>query len=394
MSKSFELIPQDVLFFKDARPMEASDAGLGANWPRPDQLYNAFHNNLIHTWPEMQEWEGAKHDVKEKDKNKTSSFRFGPLKMIGPFPKKGNTMYFPRPLDWDMILVKNDGVTNLPKPLTHMFLSKNKEKTKFPQWIDDKKYASYLSGNFDEISDLDELFSCDRNIGIAISAKTGTAEDGRIYQAEYLRLNSDVSLAFEAECVLKPKKLNNLVDVLEREDLPKKIFIGGQRGVCHMVENKQGLQIPKSKGIEKESRFVRWTLLTPAVNNSGMLPGWVDVDSGNVKLKQSIEPRRENESREQWKIRQNSAPSFSENCKLIAACVGKPVLFSGWDLQANKPKGTVKAVPAGSVYIFECESIDEAKALIKVLSYPNRRSDVYGEKGFGVGVCSFYNLSK
>ncbi|MBP5509338.1 MAG: hypothetical protein J6Z49_00295 [Kiritimatiellae bacterium] len=47
MGYRLKLIPRDVLFFKDARPMEASDAGHGGNWPRPDQFYNAIHHALL-----------------------------------------------------------------------------------------------------------------------------------------------------------------------------------------------------------------------------------------------------------------------------------------------------------------------------------------------------------
>jgi hypothetical protein len=41
---TFHLAPRDLLFLRDARPMEAGDAGLGAHWPRPDQLWNALLN--------------------------------------------------------------------------------------------------------------------------------------------------------------------------------------------------------------------------------------------------------------------------------------------------------------------------------------------------------------
>jgi CRISPR-associated protein Cmr3 len=38
---------------------------------------------------------------------------------------------------------------------------------------------------------------------------------------------------------------------------------------------------------------------------------------------------------------------------LRAACVGRPVSVSGWDMAARRPKPTRRLVPAGSVYFFE-----------------------------------------
>ena len=59
------------------------------------------------------------------------------------------------------------------------------------------------------------------------------------------------------------------------------------------------------------------------------------------------------------------------------------------------------AVPAGSVYYFECESEEDSRKLVKALNWhgdepkgtriTNRRSSILGEKGYGVGVCSSWD---
>jgi hypothetical protein len=62
------------------------------------------------------------------------------------------------------------------------------------------------------------------------------------------------------------------------------------------------------------------------------------------------------------------------------------------------PKPTIYCVPAGSVYYFETK---EPKKLIDALTWhgsqqkdissiTNRRSGLYGEMGYGIGVCSVY----
>ena len=74
-----------------------------------------------------------------------------------------------------------------------------------------------------------------------------------------------------------------------------------------------------------------------------------------------------------------------ETARLIAACIGKAVAFSGYDSQVRE-KPTELAVPAGSAYVFECETVEEAGKLVAALNL-KPLSDL-GEKGFGLGVCS------
>lgn len=381
MGYRLKLIPRDVLFFKDARPMEASDAGHGGNWPRPDQFYNAIRHALLRQWPEMQEWEGNLHTKRNGDKD--SSFRFGALKTFGPFPMKDGEIYFPMPLDWNMEVIPLCQ-TDLPPPLTHGFRSKSREKRRDPQWFSRTDFETYLKGESPKVENVDaKLYGVDRNIGIGIDPDSASARDGAFYQAEYLRLCDDVVLAADAECLLKPKLRKETVDVFAREDCPSTVIFGGQQGICAILYETDSLMLPKTSEIS--TTYLRWTLLTPALFPSGWKPGWVS-ENGKVMLPRSRVERLSDESREEWKKRQNAEIGF--DAKLIAARIGKPLAFSGWDLQAKGPKPTVLAVPAGSSYVFRCASVDEAKALANVLNAPNRRSDLNGEKGFGIGLCS------
>jgi len=45
-------------------------------------------------------------------------------------------------------------------------------------------------------------------------------------------------------------------------------------------------------------------------------------------------------------------------------------------------------VPSGSCYVFECGTVDEARALAAALAPDRPRSTIFGEKGFGIGICS------
>ena len=79
------------------------------------------------------------------------------------------------------------------------------------------------------------------------------------------------------------------------------------------------------------------------------------------------------------------------NARLVAACISKPIHFSGWDLGEQGPKPTLVAVPAGSVYYFEADTDEDARALVGAL-HSRTRSDYFGEKGMGLGYCGTWEF--
>lgn len=367
---SFTASPRDLLFLRDARPMEASDPGLGANWPRPDQLWYGLIHAFHRQWPVRQTWEGPAH-TKRTNERAESSDRFGALRAIGPFPVRAGVPFLPTPLDWDQQLVPC-GDTNLPAPLKYAFRAKRLGKTAFPEWISAADYAAYLDDR-QPLPPLEDpkLYAADRNIGIAMDPSTGATVDGKLYQAEYLRLDKDVDLAFQAACDLKPKGGGAEIDAFALPDVPGELIVGGQQGVVRLAKTPELALVPALPPITTPR--LRWTLLAPAVFAHGWLPGWcVDSRKG---------PEHEKQPRGTVMLPDASAT-------LVAARVGKPVAFSGWDLQQDgAPKPTSLAVPAGSCFVFDCGTLESAQRLADAL-HGRCRSDRLGEKGFGLGVCS------
>ena len=382
---TFTLTPRDVLFLRDARPMEASDAGLGANWPRPDQLYHALLSAFRLRWPERQAWE-VEHIYRGKCDDNTT-FRFGSLKTFGPFPKKGDDIFFPRPLDLDMELIKCEG-TDLPPPLKYAFCANSKDKETRPQWVSRTTFERYLARQREIklVEKDDDLYGADRNIGIGINPDTGTTVEHKLYQAEYLRLKEGVALVGEASCAMKLKNQVRVIDAYNPKDTGgeciEKVVIGGQQGICSLEIDKFKFELPKRPEGQPTTRFVRWTLLTPAIFQAGKepnpkqgealrkqegpvygwLPAWcMPTDTqgvhrdkiGKVMLAKSLN-RNDGESRQAWKNRQHAAGTIG--AKLVAARIDKPIAFSGWELPtattSGGPKPTMLAVPAGSCYIF------------------------------------------
>ncbi len=398
-SYSFHIEPRDLLFIRDARPMEASDAGVGANWPRPDQIYSAFINAFHAQWPDFQSWEGHKHNQNDRDGNKDSSYRFGALKTAGPFPVRGEEVYLPCPLDlssdddgklYSMKLLESKN-TDMLKPLTHAFSSVKLGKAELPHWISSSDYAKYLRGESFKPKH-ETLYHAERNIGIGIDPLSKTTEEGKLYQAEYLRFKSETKMAVFASCEIVFDKLINNGSF--------EMIMGGQQGVC-MVNQVSDIPLPSSccESNISSSLFLKWTLISPAVypqigaHSGGWLPSWIDSRTGQVLLPKGDTERKTGEQREVWRKRISSIEKFS--AKLIAARIGKPLVFSGWDLKTGA-KPTYLAVPAGSVYVFEFKNYEELKELLKTLSWngdsgnevKNRRSTLFGEKGYGLGICS------
>ncbi|HRI65288.1 MAG TPA: type III-B CRISPR module-associated Cmr3 family protein [Polyangium sp.] len=83
----------------------------------------------------------------------------------------------------------------------------------------------------------------------------------------------------------------------------------------------------------KKTMTARILLVTPAMFADGALPRW------------------------------NRSPCPADkNVKvtIAAACVGRPVVVSGWDVAKNQPKATRRLAPAGSVYFVNLEGTPEA----------------------------------
>ena len=391
-NKCFTLEPRDVLFFRDGRPMDVDkdrsddifNVGHGANWPRPDQLFSAVIHELLHD-PDAseREWYGKVND----------------LRITGPFPLLDGQLYLPMPLDWDMRLIAFDnviGLTDIPAPLTAGFADRVPEKKSYPRWINYTDYERYLKGEVgigqgenkpDEPRNVDKkLYGVEPRVGTTLDAATGASlrvsgkhESGQ-YEAEYLRLGNDVRMI----CEIETQKVDELGG--------RSVRFGGQNGMVRFEVTAERLKMRLGALPHGEtSRFVRWTLLTPALFAAGWYPNWLEKSgngdcTGKVMIPMNKVLRIPGETRAAYRTRMNLECKPFETARLVAACIGKAIAFSGYDTQGYE-KPTELAVPAGSSYVFECATPVEAAKLLEALNL-KPLSDL-GEKGFGLGVCSY-----
>lgn len=367
--RKYELKPRDVLFFRDGRPMDADKSkkndvcniGHGAVWPRPDHLFNGVMHALLKETP-------------------NADYRsFTSLKVAGPYPLKGNVLYLPRPLDWDMEVELCDN-TDLPEPLEYGFIDRVDGKKKYPAWIKVEDYQKYLRGEDRGLSDNafkygdGDLFGIENRIGTTLDSYTGAAKrvEGRRsgqYRGEYLRLQKNVSMW----CKIETGKIGMKADAPDAPETPHSFVMGGQGGIVSRRETDIDINamFPAPKVTDEGEVFVRWTLISPALfRQTGWMPGWCKDSRKNT-----ADPKP---------LGTVMFPGC-EGCRLVGACAGKPIFFSGWDMKSGI-KPTVLAVPQGSAYLFKCDSKTSAEALIARLHLQRQSDD--GPKGFGIGVCT------
>ncbi len=421
MRTVLDFIPTDTLFCRDQRPLSAgSGYGHGANWPLPTILHSAVRTALLsevtergHLAPEKSALPTSKQEGyhrKGKPHGNFGSELFNWLNIHGPFPAKGDEVYFPRPLDLVpskkdekttvaklLHVVPHQGESNLPAPLTHVVANcETPSKESLENWISAKTFQQYLEGKDGfEIEKL-HLWDTEHRIGVALSDETETALDGKLYAAEHLRLRADISLRFS--CSQPPTHKNGNADEngITPENLKNSILQLGGEQRFGAVQAGSELVLPQ---IEITGTCVKWVLLTPAIFINGWLPGWI-VD-GKVMLKTVDKSQRFTFRRNRREINgSHNAGQDSIKASLIAACIGKPQIIGGWDLlgqsstgvppvSSGSPKATQLAVPSGSVYYFQADSETDATKLAEVLQ-GRCRSDFYGEKGLGLGVCGVW----
>jgi hypothetical protein len=135
-----------------------------------------------------------------------------------------------------------------------------------------------------------------------------------------------------------------------------------------------------------------------------------------------LKPRldRQSGARQDWRDAIRKQPFIK--AFLVAACVPKPIFLSGWSdrkhlpakpddplvtalkLQTGSvPRAGYYAVPAGAAYYFEVPDGEDPNLLFDLLSWHSqnpyntavsirRRSTLFGEQGFGLGVCSSWDF--
>ena len=75
--------------------------------------------------------------------------------------------------------------------------------------------------------------------------------------------------------------------------------------------------------------------------------------------------------------------------RMVGACIGKPIGIGGFDIVKKTPKIMKRAVPSGSVYLFEMKGNDIEKLFNNIWLKP--LSDERKNEGFGISLIGGIN---
>ena len=376
-----KMIPRDLLFCRDARPMEDSWNGSGGNLPMPTTFHGAILAEYYRRFPE---------EAKRRESERISAS----LRTWGPFLEKDGEIYFPTPLDVtpgnSLLKVRElAGESDLPKPLRYGLFAPKASKEQVGKYISCSELKKYLNGEAFKLAVESTFYDREARPGVTINAESRTAVKGKYYFAEYLRLRPGVTLA-GAVGMNAGGSLGALFDSAHRA-----LQLGGQQSVMYVdPQPRRGIELPKPA---ISGNLVKWVLLTPTLWTRGWLPDFIDTKEGaewNVMQKvrpKELPARLAGETREAYRRRTAGEPVTA---RLVAARVGKPQAVSGWKMQSagdGAPRATRLLVPAGSVYYFEASDETQARLLAQAL-HGRTLSNFGGTSGLGFGVCGNFKI--
>jgi len=418
--------PTDLLFFRDAIPMSAGQGkGAGCRLPFPSTLHEAFRATLLRVTgetttgkqvegrPQAADRSGNWHPAGHDGKTFIASKAFRSLRTVGPLPLRLNEgLLLPVPLD--VARDKSGSLARLqlwrdpataatqqpPAPSAYQPLclplatSPPDKHGQLHGWWSTAQMRDYLDGqtqrpggDFSPVPTSD-LWSAEHRVGVQIDPGSFAAEHGQLYAGSYLRADRLTRLVAWTE-IADPAKARNgeaAARQRERDQLAQLdwLLLGGEFRLARLWHKQaDGRTIPDPLGALRNPPtpppgdgpcLLKWMLVTPAIFAHGSLPGWC-ADTKKDRAGGPLPVGR-------------VCLDLPGRAQLISWCLGKPRTVSGFDIVEGRAKPTLLAVPEGGVYYFLCENRATAAALAQKLHW-QPRSDFYGEKGCGYGLCSF-----
>lgn len=379
--------PLDVLFFRDTRPFGAGEIHRAKSLfpPSPYALQGAIRSKiLVEQGISFESFRNGKVSQDIKDALGSPEGLGDKFKMKGAF-LVDNTLpspqfYFQAPAD--VLTGENRLAILQPTNKLPDFSWDISSKGLLPIWTRERGPLSPLQGllsekeltyylTLDNASLMAEkektLWASELRVGIGRDKLRGTAEDGKLYMAEFVRLHKGCGFSIEVEGV------NGL---LPEDGL---LSLGGEaRCVRYKKTDPINLdsiweKVKEKLEEKKKDNIYRFKLylLTPAIFDKeyGWLPNFIDKGSLQGRL---------------------GGLQF----KLISAAINKPVYIGGWELAKKEgPRPMRKAVPAGSVYFLELLNggLDELKEIFwfKSILYNDQKGEsltMEGKIGLGISL--------
>lgn len=345
----FQVSPLDNVYFGKGVPFSAGFETVGKSTfpPSPSVFYGAFATYYL----SLNGMSSKNIDfVKENLRIKGLYYRIGyvfyalaPVDLVKSETEQEDKVI---PLEMCKPIIR----TNLDDEPTNLLYAIDKVDN-VNGLIDDEAMANYSIGINESVyyTPLKYFVKTEDKTGIKINNRSGSAEEGYLYKAHYMRLAKNIEdrldFVVDVECgdfsfpekgLLKLGGEGKAASINRLDDMPRFLH----KNVIDNVKNRI-----------KETKKFKLILMTPAIFRTGWKP---DLSALGV------------------------------HAKLIAAAVGKPVSVGGWDMEAKQPKPMSRTVPAGSVYYYQLldGSIDD---LIENI-YKNGISNKRANEGFGISL--------
>ncbi|WP_437485784.1 type III-B CRISPR module-associated protein Cmr3 [Sorangium sp. So ce1014] len=195
-----------------------------------------------------------------------------------------------------------------------------------------------------------------------------TAEDGMLFEVEGLRFvhprtRAPLALVVEVDDAAAAK-----IGSLHAGLAP----MGGKRRLVRWARATQPLPeapeaVLQGASLGAARSQVRVVLLTPGLFQDGWRPSLSE--------------------------RTPLGPGAGVTCvRLVAACVGRPLAVSGWDLAKQQPKRVRRAAPAGSVYWLELSGPQAARRAWVERAWAQATSDAEEDRRDGFGIAAIGNV--
>lgn len=353
------LKPNDLFFFRDGRPFTRGEQseGYSIEAPLPSTVMGALRTAYIAFCSDMRQFANNDDDVKSVIGTKLS-LNGASIHIKGVFlGRNGGLSYYPIPRDL-VSEKKSQDLKLYPLSLESKddTFSSSSELPVFLAWSDSNIQVEHVEGHisYDNLrkyllgeteclaAEKSDFIIDEPKVGITRDRKTLTAAEGMLYRINMKRF-TDSELGF-------------IVDVEGIDQLPKDALIklGGEGKAFAYSEVSQNTNplsdddwsVLKNK-VEAARKFKLY-LATHAIFDEGCFP---------KRLHPDIE--------------------------LITAAIGNYVTVGGWDVARGHPKGTYRAVPAGSVYYFQLTDGADVDKILDCLNYKNI-SDQRAQEGFGL----------
>jgi len=311
-----------------------------------------------------------------------------PFEITGPFLGNDNDIYFSNPRD--LFRATQAGHTTICQSVLNSLHNDTESDLDFtfscaqmpdgkldkilpPAFISLNELVQYREKMEFCISTKEELLFTEDRVGIGLDKekkglKNRQVQTSRFYVTPYNRLGDGVGLYFN----INIKALMGGTSKLGSES--HLVFARKIRGGANsLLEEKLSPQRAQLNESIFKTRTFRLLLLQPGVFGSGWMPFAFDTTSRKVIA---------------------TEPKTRMQLELLSACIGEPFTVSGYSYQSNKEtkkqegvklKPAVRAVPAGSVYLFKIvgsASDADVQELIAVLDNKKIDNQQFSNMGF------------